>query len=289
MTTTSKDKLNNLLSKVGDLNFQRRIKRIFEYLDIQPNDKVLDCGCGDGFYTLLISKLYDCKITSSDFSRELLDQAAQNLGDGNKKKVTFVQADFTKKFPFENSTFDKIIFTEVIEHLDDDKFALEEVKRILKKNGKVALTVPHKNYPLFWDPLNWIREHLGLGHFDAKNFLLGGVWSYDHKRLYTEKMLKNLCEDVRLKTEASEGLTHYTLPFNLNLLYIGKQLYISLPLPKSVTLNMEKFNVGGRSEKNMFVELPFKLAKWVDSYNEKKNFLDENKSFITLFCGLKKV
>ena len=54
-------KLEKILKNVGDLNFRRRIVEIFDYLDIKPGDKVLDCGCGDGFYTMILSEVYDCK------------------------------------------------------------------------------------------------------------------------------------------------------------------------------------------------------------------------------------
>lgn len=280
------NKLEKILKNVGDLNFKRRIVEIFEYLDIKSGDKVLDCGCGDGFYTMILSELYNCEITAMDYNQKLIDSAKKTVR--NLEKVKFVIGDITKGLPFEDESFDKIIFTEVLEHLDNENQALTELKRVLKKGGKLVLSVPHKNYPFLWDPLNWVREHLGLGHFNPMKPLLGGVWAYDHKRLYTPESLEKVVKSTGLEIESMRGLTHFTLPFNLTLLYVGKQVYTALPLPESVTSNLEKFEYSGEKRRSFLIEVPFNFAKFIDKRNKGKDFIRESRSFITLFCGISK-
>ena len=58
--------------------------------------------------------------------------------------ATFFVGDITK-IPFKEKTFDKIIFSDVLEHMVNDKIALKEVVRILKPGGTLILSVPCKN------------------------------------------------------------------------------------------------------------------------------------------------
>ncbi|KKS07498.1 MAG: Methyltransferase type 11 [candidate division WWE3 bacterium GW2011_GWE1_41_27] len=180
-------KLQKILSKTGDLNFKRRVITMLDYSDIQPGDNILDMGCGEGFYSMVLDNLYDCKITAVDFDPEILALAHKWL-DG-RSNVTLEQGDITKlRFP--DSSFDKIVCTEVLEHIDDDKTAIKELYRVLKPGGVIAITVPNKNYPLLWDPLNKVRESLGLGHFSPMSGFWGGIWAKDHKRLYLPSELR---------------------------------------------------------------------------------------------------
>ena len=59
--------LTKMLSKVGDLNFKRRVLTMLDYLDIQPGEVILDMGCGEGFYSVIFDKLYDCKVYAVDY------------------------------------------------------------------------------------------------------------------------------------------------------------------------------------------------------------------------------
>ena len=45
--------------------------------------------------------------------------------------------------PFKRSCFDKIMLSEVLEHLEDPQYALEECHRILKKRGRIILSTPY--------------------------------------------------------------------------------------------------------------------------------------------------
>ena len=47
--------LNKLLSNVGDMSLKRRANKIIDGLDLKPEDKIVDVGCGDGFFLYLLS------------------------------------------------------------------------------------------------------------------------------------------------------------------------------------------------------------------------------------------
>jgi len=274
--------LNKMLSKVGDLGFRRRVVKLIEYLDINDGDAILDCGCGEGFYTMIISELHDAQITAFDFDTELLKKARNLIN--NKKNIRFVDGDIAEGLPFEDESFDKIVFSEVLEHLDDDKKALKEIYRVQKFGGVTGLTVPNKHYPFMWDPLNWTREHIGLGHFSSRNTVLGGVWSYDHKRLYLPDEIKALAEEAGFKVTKIETLTHFCFPFNYHILRLGKLFYTRLPVSKGTKESMEKFE--WESEKNdggnSLIKATFNVFKRVDSRNDRYQDLDGTSVSISL-------
>lgn len=96
----------------------------------------LDLGCGNAVFTDLVSKRSSLKITGAELS-EVSIKHAKELG------LNVQKADLQKKFPFKDESFDIIFSGQVIEHLLNPDFFLDECHRILKKNGKLILTTPN--------------------------------------------------------------------------------------------------------------------------------------------------
>src|SRR4029077_19609519 len=89
--------------------------------------------------------------------------------------------------PFPDATFDAVLLSEILEHVDRDADALREVRRVLKPGGLALITVPHANYPFWWDPITNSRETLYATHIGHGP--LAGIWSF-HVRLYTREQLR---------------------------------------------------------------------------------------------------
>lgn len=265
-------KLDKMLSKVGDTYFRRCITTIFKNLKVKDSDLVLDAGCGEGFYILLLASLYKCKIVGFDNDSKILKAAKKRtsgLTNITLDKYTILN------LPYKDNSFDKIICSEVIEHINNDKKAISELYRVLKPKGTIVVTVPRSNYPLFWDPINKIRGYLRLGHFDPKNKYLGGMWSYDHKRLYSCDQIENLLKKQGFIIKKVQPLTRYSLPFNILILNLGKTFYTQLPVSETVKKSMEKFD-WDKDDKNKSFSLTawligkFKtLIFWIDTFNER--------------------
>lgn len=291
MTKEQKQKLELILSKVGDLNFRRRIVTLLDYLDIKDGEKILDAGCGEGFYTMIFHELWpNCQIYPFDYDKKIMSMAQRWFS--KKEKNIFWQIGDLTKTPYKTNFFDKIICTEVLEHIPDDKKATAELYRVLKPKGRLAITVPNHNYPFVWDPFNWVRERLGLGHFNASNCFWGGIWALDHLRLYYPNEAKKLVEDAGFKAAKMDGLTHHGVPFNHMVLYTGKQFYTRLPVPQSVKKSMEKFewkeNSSPENRHSSFTLNPLKWAlsffKWVDSYNDNFNSLEKSSMAVAVLA-----
>lgn len=271
------NKLELILAKTGDMCLKRRAKLLLKELDPNPNDKILDVGCGDGYYLYLLSNLGKFNLAGIDSDKKALIAASKQV---KNKSMKLISGDIMS-MPFKDESFDKIVCSEVLEHLRDDKNALIEMKRVLKKNGILCITVPHWNYPFFWDPVNYLLQRGLKTH--VKNGFWSGVWA-NHIRLYRVKELKNIVKAAGFKIDKLECLTHYGLPFNHYLVNIGFKLRTSRKVSKKLKASMSKFNRG--SKKTWFDRI-FTVVNWLDRRND-KIFL-EKVSTVGLFLKARKV
>lgn len=230
-----KEKLDQLLSNTGDMALKRRAKRLIEELGPKPGGRILDAGCGDGFYLHLLSNLGEFELVGLDSDPRALESARKNL---KGRKVKLVEGDVLKT-PFKDNYFDKIICSEVLEHLSDDLAGLKELKRVLKPGGTLMITVPNHNYPFLWDPVNWVLERVFKTHI--KSGFWAGIWN-QHLRLYYPGELRRSVEDAGFKVEKFECLTHYCLPFNHYLLNLGARILATERLPRAVTCSVSKYS-----------------------------------------------
>lgn len=264
------EKLKKILINAGDLSFRRRVTEIVKALEIKGNEKVLDGGCGDGFYIMVLRHLYpNIEIIGIDYDERILSKAKKHIHEDKKTKIIKTEI---YKLPFKNDYFDKIILSEVLEHLSDELSALKEIKRVLKNNGVLTITVPNHNYPFGWDALNWIRERLGLGHFNKDNELLAGLWSM-HLRLYYPEEVTQMVKRAGFKVIKTKLLTHYCFPFSQIILHMGKRLLLWKNNSTAITENMEKFNweKAEQNKLNIF-RAGQKILEKIDKFNDGKEF-----------------
>lgn len=107
---------------------------------------ILDVGCGTGWF---------CKVLKESYpNSEIL---GIDINDGRKfKDFDFHIADITK-IPFKNEKFDGVACKAVLEHIPNSLSAIKEMNRILKKNGKIFISVPDSKDKNFWDDYTHIR------------------------------------------------------------------------------------------------------------------------------------
>lgn len=97
---------------------------------------VLDVGCGDGVLSYLMSQK-GLEASGVDSSREAIDFAKQKT----KNAIDFRVGD-VYSLPWGDDSFDIVVSSDVIEHLDDVGKYISEIKRVLKKGGVCVLSTP---------------------------------------------------------------------------------------------------------------------------------------------------
>jgi len=98
--------------------------------------KVLDAGCGEGFVIEYLKKNGQAQFMGLDIEADALEVAKEK-----NPQVSFQQAS-VYQLPFEDNSFDLVILSEVLEHLEDPSKALEEIKRVSKQYALIS--VPHE-------------------------------------------------------------------------------------------------------------------------------------------------
>ncbi|MEO7555545.1 MAG: methyltransferase domain-containing protein [Acidimicrobiales bacterium] len=152
----------------------------YDRLGLEPGDRVLDLGCGFGRHAYE-SRRRGAHVVACDLSlAELKDVAgmfaAMTADEPSTATGSCVNGDGTG-LPFADGTFDRIIASEVLEHIPDDAGAVAELARVLRPGGTIAVTVPA-----------WLPERISWAITDEYHapFVDGG-----HVRIYTEAGLRS--------------------------------------------------------------------------------------------------
>jgi arsenite methyltransferase len=116
----------------------RRRRLVRDALAAQPGERILDVGCGPGFY---VSELLDQvgdggSVVGIDSSADMLAVAAHRC-DG-RPNASFHEGEATS-LPVEDGGFDAALSVQVLEYVDDVEAALAEIHRALRPGGRVVL------------------------------------------------------------------------------------------------------------------------------------------------------
>jgi SAM-dependent methyltransferase len=119
----------------------------FDKLGLRPGDRVLDVGCGFGRHSYEVLRRGG-KVVALDLAHPELKQTLgtframaddEPIPAGAHGAAT--QASVLE-LPFPDATFDRVIASEVLEHIPDDTIAMAELARVTKPGGSIAVTVP---------------------------------------------------------------------------------------------------------------------------------------------------
>jgi ubiquinone/menaquinone biosynthesis C-methylase UbiE len=128
-----------------------------------PGPRVLNAGAGTGSFSLRLAE-NGFDVTSVDASSAAVEVLRRRVPG------EIAQADVTT-LPFADAAFDAAVLGEVLEHVEDDRGALEEVARVLRPGGVLAVSVPA----------------------DPKRFGPSDRWA-GHVRRYSRQELLSACE-----------------------------------------------------------------------------------------------
>ncbi len=114
-----------------------------ERLDVRPGDRLLDAGCGEGRHCYGALER-GARVVGLDLDPAGLKAAVGGLrkrAHETDSRGEMLQGN-TFALPFADATFDKIICSEVMEHVHDYRAAAKELARVTRPGGRVAVTIP---------------------------------------------------------------------------------------------------------------------------------------------------
>lgn len=251
----------------ADMAFKKRVQTVFEWIDPQDGDVILDCACGRGFYLNMFRYVSQCTLVGLELDWPVIQKAQQNVS--HLANLLLNNANIYH-LPYADNTYEGVILSEILEHIDDDVAGLKEVYRVLKPDGVVAITVPNANYPFWWDPINKTLETLFDTHISQGP--LAGIWA-NHVRLYTADQLRESVLAAGFIVEEERAFTHHSFPFIHNIVYgLGKPLLESGVMPDSMA-NAADRTAFEKNDGSLFN--PINLGLKVFNFFDRRNILNE--------------
>jgi SAM-dependent methyltransferase len=173
---------------------ERRLQMIARWAKLEQACVLVD-GCGVGMYAAQIRKRYTPCVEAVDIEAERVREAQQDTPHA------LVAA--AESLPYPANTFDTILSNEVLEHVHDDRGAVQEMVRVLKPGGRIVIFTPNRWYPFETHGHYW-RGQYHFGNTPLINYL-PDVWRNKlapHVRAYTGRGLRRLFADCPVRLVA---------------------------------------------------------------------------------------
>ena len=122
--------------------------------------KILNVGCGPGRSSEYLSKFGN--VTSIEYDKFCCEFASEKTG------LEIINGSITE-LPFSDNSFDLVCAFDVIEHVEDDQLAVNELKRVTKNNSLVLITVPA--FMSLWSHHDVINHHFKRYQIKEVNLL----------------------------------------------------------------------------------------------------------------------
>lgn len=125
------------------------IKKLITDKTLNQNDlKILNVGCGPGRSSQYLSTFGE--VTSVEYDKDCCEFASEKTG------LKIINGSITE-LPFDHNFFDLVCAFDVIEHVENDQLAVSEMKRVVKNNGVILITVPA--FMSLWSHHDVINHH----------------------------------------------------------------------------------------------------------------------------------
>jgi SAM-dependent methyltransferase len=173
------------------------VEDIAEKLLLEPNNQLLEIGCGTGLLLSSLSQRVSCSV-GLDFSMKNINIARRHF-----PHVTFVVGDATG-LPFRGGYFDRILSYSVFHYLNDVKCGIRETLRVCKEGGIVLLgDLPdaRRKWQLYFHYIRSLRDRLWTPHL---------LWKKLRERTHSVNWhwmkLEALRDEIRLMGHEAEIL-----------------------------------------------------------------------------------
>ena len=214
-----------------------------KYFTKKPSEmKILDFGCGSGFFT--------GELQSNGYKSFGIDISEEAIKFGELKGIKNLSVQDSHKLNYPDNNFDAVLSMDVLEHLEDESWAISEVGRILKPSGKFIVMVPA--YQFLWGVQDEVAHHYRRYTLSGikKKILNSGKFNISHATYFNTLLFLPIAF-VRLFSKIF-GLKKRQSDFDLNNPLLDKMFfsifgferkllrYIKFPFGVSILLVLEK-------------------------------------------------
>jgi SAM-dependent methyltransferase len=180
---------------------ERRLDLVRRHVSLEDR-AILDVGCGMGMYVRAFRRFSD-DVHGVDVDGEKLAEAGRELPN--------LCVSVAEALPYPDGVFDVVLSHEVIEHVTNDRQALAEAVRVLKRpepsegrpGGRLVVFAPNRLYPFETHGAFW-RGHYRAGNVPLVNYL-PDRWRArlcPHVRAYTRRSLRRLLDGLPVRIAA---------------------------------------------------------------------------------------
>jgi methionine biosynthesis protein MetW len=219
--------MNGQSTKKRDLPYLYKVYRqmertnkneILQLIEPRPNGRMLDCGCGDGEFTV---RLANRARVAEAYGVELVDECIAEASDHG---VIVTKADLNDPLPYRDHFFDIVHANQIIEHLANTDLFLAEARRVLHPDGyavfatnnlaswhnilSLALGVQPTPTPIY-------NEAVAGNVFDPLRDSHHTYPGDSHVRVYSYRGLRELCSHHHFHVDAARTVGYYPLPASL--------------------------------------------------------------------------
>ncbi|HET9913377.1 MAG TPA: class I SAM-dependent methyltransferase [Anaerolineales bacterium] len=170
---------------------QRRLEMIVHAAGERIRGCILEDGCGIGMYVEHLSP-FGGTVIGLEYDFERAAEARANS--------SHILNAAGESIPLTSGTFDLILSHEVLEHVQDDRLAIQEMIRLLKPGGRIVLFVPNRGYPFETHGIYWKGKYR-FGNKLFVNYLPRALRNKlaPHVRVYSKKDLEKLFADLPVR------------------------------------------------------------------------------------------
>jgi len=192
--------------------------QILQLIEPRPHGRLLDCGCGDGEFTVHLAN--HARVAEA-YGMERVDERITEASD---RGVIVTKADPNDPLPYRDDFFDIIQANQILERLVSADLFLAEARRVLRADGYAVFATNNLSswhnilslaLGLQPTPTLIFSEAVAANVFDPLQHSYNAYTDDSRLRVYSYQGLRELCSDHGFRVEATRTVGYYPLPPSL--------------------------------------------------------------------------